>query len=90
MQDIIDLNGGNGRTLKAAHQDPAQGVAQRKAKAALQRFGNHGCLTHRVVARFHVKLCRLDQFGPIFVDHVCLLNPCLLPMSEAGRRPRFK
>ena len=38
-------------------------------EAALERICNHSGLTRRIVAGLYIKLCRLDQFGPIFVDH---------------------
>ena len=55
MQDVVDLNAGDGRALQRAHQNAAQRVAQGQTKATLQRFGNQGCLTCRVIARLAVQ-----------------------------------
>ena len=35
VQNVVDLNGGDGRALQRAHQNAAQRVAERQAKAAL-------------------------------------------------------
>ncbi len=81
MQHVVDLHGRNRGTLQRRHQDTAQGVAQRQAKAPLQWFCDHSCLTHRVIARLHFKLCWLNQFSPVLVDHVSL-HSCLPFMSK--------
>ena len=56
VQHVVDLHAGDGRTLQRRHQDAAQRVAERQAKAALQRFGDQRRLTRRVIARLDVKL----------------------------------
>ena len=38
MQNVVDLNGSDGSTLKGAHQNTAQGVAQCQTKATLKDF----------------------------------------------------
>ena len=81
VQHVVDLYGCDRRTLQRGHQHAAQRVAERQAKAPLQRFGHYCGLTGWVIARLDVKLLRLDQFSPILVDHASL-HPCLCLMSK--------
>ncbi len=89
VQHVVNLDRCDGGALQARHQNAAQRVPEGQTKTAFQRFGNNGGLARRLIARFHVKLCRLDQFSPILMDHVSL-HSCLCLMSEGGRRPRLK
>ena len=84
VQNVVDLNRSDRRALQRAHQNAAQGVAQRQTKATLQRLGDDRCLTCRVITGFYVQLGRLDKFLPVLMDHACLLNSCLLPMSKVA------
>jgi hypothetical protein len=51
-------------------------VAQRHAKATLQRLGDDGCFALRVKSRNDFKLVRLDQLLPVFFNHGARV-PCL-------------
>ena len=88
MQHIVDLHGGDGRPLQRRQKNAAQRVTQRETKAALERLGDQNRLTQRVIAGFYFKLCRLDQFSPILVDHASL-HSCPVPMSKGSERPRM-
>ena len=81
MQHVVDLNAGDGGPLQRGHQNAAQRVAQRQTEAALKRFGDNSGLSCRLIARFHIKLCRLDEFCPILMDHASL-HSCLPSMSQ--------
>ena len=89
VQHVVDLYGGDCGALKRRQQNATQRVAQRETKAALKRFGDNGRDTRRISARLDFKLCRLDQFCPVFVDHASL-HSCFCPMSERQKRPRLK
>ena len=61
MLDACDLDGGHSRTGQRREQDPAQGVSQRSAIAALQRL--HHVFAIGAVARvFHAFDARLFDF----------------------------
>ncbi|GIR10395.1 MAG: hypothetical protein CM15mP21_6570 [Hyphomicrobiales bacterium] len=66
MQHTVNLNGGDGCALNGRQQNTAQSIAQRKAKAALQRFCNNACVTGRVMSRNDFQFGRLDEFLPVF------------------------
>ena len=85
VEDVVDLNACDGGPLERGHQDTAQRVPQCQAKATFQRLRDHGRLPKGVVARLHFQLRRLNEFLPVLVDHVILLNPCARPMSETAR-----
>ena len=89
VQNVVDLNAGDGSTLQRAHQNATQRVAHCETKAAFQRFSNNSCLTHRVSALLYVKLGRLDEFCPIFVDHTSL-HSCLASCPRAPDSRGFK
>ncbi len=69
MQDAVDMDGGDRRTLQRRQQDAAQGVAEREAKAELQRAGDDGREALRVIARDDFKLVGLGELLPIFLNH---------------------
>ena len=89
MQYVVDLYRRNGRALQRAHQNTAQGVAERQTKAALKRLCNQRRLTRRVVAWLYIKLCRLDQFLPILMDHASL-HSCVLSHVLKTHAPEAK
>ena len=74
MQYTVNLNSGNRRTLKGGQQNTTQGVAQCHAKSAFQRLSNHSGETEFVVARRDFELGWLDQFLPVFLNHVSTLS----------------
>lgn len=84
VQDIVDLHRGDGRALKRRHQYPTQRVAGRSAETPLQRLGDERRLPLRIIARLDLKLLRLDQIGPILVDHAFCLHTCPRLMTDAG------
>jgi len=81
VQHVVDLHAGDRRALKARQEHAAQRVTEREAEAALEGLGHNRRLTRGIVARLHVELRRLDQFGPILVDHASL-HSCSAPMSK--------
>ena len=87
VQHVVDLYRGDRSTLKRRHQNAAQRVAQRQAKAPLQRFCNNGRLTRRIGAGANIQLRRLDKFLPVLMDHACRLHTSLLPMSLSRKTP---
>ena len=74
-----NLDAGDGRALQRGHQDPAQRVAEGQAEAPLERFGDHGRHARGIGAGTNVELGRLDQLGPILVDHACPSIPVCDP-----------
>ena len=73
MQNAVDLNGRYRRALKGGQQDTAQGVTQRQAEAALQRFRNDFAAV-RVVAVGNIQLGRFYQLLPVLLYHIVLFE----------------
>ncbi len=69
MHHAIDLNGGHGGALQRGQQHPTQGVAERDAKAALERFGDDAGAARAIGARLDQGLFRADQFIPVTFNH---------------------
>ena len=69
VHHAVDLDGGDGRALQRRQQHPAQGVAERHAKAALERLGDDARLALGVGAGLDQRLLGADQFVPVSFDH---------------------
>ena len=78
VQHVVDLHRRDRPTLQRGQQHAPQRVAHGQAKTAFQRFGDHGGLTQRVIARLDVQLCWFDELSPVLVDHTAL-HSCSLP-----------
>ena len=88
VQHTVDLDGGDGRALKRAHQHAPQRVAEREAEAALEWFGNDRRLACGVSPGLNDQLGWLDQLLPIFMDHAS--PPFLHRADPAPARSRIK
>src|SRR3546814_13846215 len=64
---------GHRRTLQRRQQHAANRIAEGKAEAALERLGDDLGDPARVRSRLDVQLRRLDQFGPVLLQHACAL-----------------
>ena len=84
MQHVVDLDAGDGRALQRRHQNATQRVAERQAKATLQRFGDNGRHALSISTGLHDQLLRLNEFLPILVDHAfaSILVACPCPVSR--------
>jgi hypothetical protein len=69
VQHAVDVHRLHRRALQRRQQDAAQRVAERHAEAALERLGDQRRL-RLASAPGDLQLVRLDQFLPIFLDHV--------------------
>ena len=70
MLHALDMHRGHGSTGQGRQQDAAQGVAQRMAKATLQRFDDELAVL-AVVANFDTfDLCLFDFYGQ-FLNPPC-------------------
>src|SRR5215212_4685649 len=56
------------RALKRRQENAPQRIAERRAEAALQRFGHHGSDALRIIAGSDVQLVRLDQLLPVLLN----------------------
>src|SRR3546814_8872872 len=65
---------GHRRTLQRRQQHAANRIAEGKAEAALERLGDDLGDPVRVRSRLDVQLRRLDQFGPVLLQHACALT----------------
>src|SRR3546814_3873564 len=74
VQYSVDLHGGHRRTLQRRQQHAANRMAEGKAEAALERLGDYLGDPVRVRSRLDVQLRRLDQFGPVLLQHACALT----------------
>ncbi len=74
MQHAVDMDGGDGRALQRGQQDAAQRIAERQAEAALQRLRHHGRDALGIFAGHDLQLVRLDQFLPVFLNHLDLFH----------------
>ena len=86
MQHAVDVDGGDGSALQRRQQDAAQRVAERRAEAALQRFGHEGRDAAAVTARLDFELRRTDQFLPVLLVDLhllCFLSKIRLPVRGA-------
>ena len=57
------------RALQRRQQHPAQGVAERHAEAALERFGDDARLAHAVGAGLDLRLLGTDELVPVSFNH---------------------
>ena len=69
VQRTVHLDGGDRRALQGGQQHTAQGIAQRQAKAALERFGDKHGLVPAIAAGALLQTVRLFQFGPVLGDY---------------------
>jgi hypothetical protein len=67
VQHAVDVYGGDRRALQRGKQHPAQGIAERHAKAALERLGDHRRHLVPLPAGLDLELARLDQVLPILL-----------------------
>ncbi len=74
MQHAVDLDGGDGSAAQRRQQHAAKRVAERQAEAALERLGDER--RQRLALRGEFDLVRLDQFLPVFLDHLVFLPLC--------------
>ena len=79
MLDAFDLDAGNSYARQAAEQHTAQGIAQRVAKAALQRLDDELAI-RAVGAQFHTVDARFFDF-----DH-SVYPPVLSHLFEGGKQ----
>ena len=84
VQHAVDLHRGDRGALKRGQQDAANGVAERHAKAALQRLGDDGGDAVRIVARLDFELFRLDQRLPIALNDHGITSLRSRPLRRAG------
>src|SRR5690606_6694024 len=95
VQHAVDLHCGDGRTAQRRQKYAAKRVAEGKTEAALERFCHERGLG--ATRRGELHLVRLDQFLPVFLDHVFCLpfattiqswRPSLEePAARGTRRP---
>ena len=69
VHDAVDLDGGDGGALQGRQQDTTKAVAERHAKATLQRLSDDARLAGGVLAGFDGGLFRTDQLVPVSFDH---------------------
>ena len=65
MKHVLDLDRGDGSTLKRRQQHAAQRVAERQAEATLERLGDEGRLALGIAARLLFEAIGLLQFLPV-------------------------
>ncbi len=70
MQHAVDVHRLHRSALQRRQQNAAQRVAERHAKAALQRLRDDRGDPCGVGPGGHLKLVRPDQFLPVLLDHV--------------------
>src|SRR6516165_8791743 len=69
MQDPINLDGGDRGALQRRQQNPAQRIAERQAKAALERLGHDRGHASRFIANNYIEFAWLDKLLPILLNH---------------------
>ena len=82
MQHAVDLHGRYSGAAQRGQQNATQRVAEGETEATLQRFGHERCLG--AAARGELDLVRLDQFLPVFLNHVLAFRS--LPPSNRDNR----
>lgn len=68
MQNIVDLDGGDGRALQAGQQNTPQRIAERQPEAPFQRLRNNRGFPIALIPRLHREV-RLDQIFPVLLNH---------------------
>ena len=88
VHHAVDLHRGDGRALQRGQQHTAQGIAERHAEAAFQRFGHHARLALAVGAEFDLGLLGTDQVLPVSFDHDRLSNGVRAPKANPAKDGR--
>jgi hypothetical protein len=70
MQNALDLNRGDRRALQRREQHAPKRVAESQSEAALQRLSDDRRCARMLTSDVDLELLRLDQFLPIFLEHV--------------------
>src|SRR5271170_7222949 len=79
VQHAVDVDRCDRGALKRRQQHATQRIAERLAKAALQRLRDHGGDAPRIVALLDFELLWLDEFLPVLLNH---LHGANIPRNE--------
>ena len=92
MQNPVDLDSRDSGALQRRQQNAPERIAERQAKAALQRFSHHGGAAGDIRTRLDMELVWFNQFLPVALNHETdlMLEAAKVPLCLAKMRERTR